>query len=76
MKYLGLLSPNIHQLYHGICKWWFATKCYQQAIDEDLSQIALNHPKITVQEEGIFCFEHIELFLIFSKYSSALSWDM
>ena len=27
-------------------------------LDEDLSQIALNHPKITVQEDGIFCFEH------------------
>lgn len=29
-------------------------------LDEDLSQIALNHPNITVQENGIFCFEHDE----------------
>ncbi len=27
-------------------------------LDEDLSQIALNHPNITVQENGIFCFKH------------------
>ncbi|SFV88976.1 Type IV secretory pathway, VirB4 components [hydrothermal vent metagenome] len=27
-------------------------------LDEDLSQIALNHPSITVQENGIFCFKH------------------